>query len=88
MGGSREIRFHQLVGIARISWLHRDQDLHEGTPILVGGGDWIYFSPAAAISFGSITFQTEFRFPIYRSLANRQLDSTVIAQLGVIWTPF
>ena len=88
VGASREIRFHQLVGIGRISWLHRNQDVHDGTPILVGGGDWIYFAPAAALSLGPITVQAEFRLPLHRSLDNRQLDSSHVFQIGMIWTPF
>lgn len=87
-GGSREIKFHQLVAIGRVSWLHRNQDVHDGTPILVGGGDWVYFAPAAALSFGPITVQTEFRLPLYRALDNRQLDSSHVFQIGMIWTPF
>ena len=87
-GASREIRVHQLIGIGRLSWLHREQDAHEGTPVLVGGGDWIYLAPAAAVSLGAMTIQAEVKLPVYRSLANRQLDSALMFQIGAIWTPF
>jgi hypothetical protein len=87
-GGSREVYWHQLVVIARLSWLHRQQDEFEGLPVLVGGGDWLYFSPAAAVSFGAVTVQAEIKLPLYRSLANRQLDAARSVQVGVIWSPF
>ena len=87
-GGARETFWHQLVLIARVSWLHRAQDVFAGTPVLVGGGDWVYFAPAAAVSLGEITVQAEFKLPIHRALANRQLDSARSFQIGMIWTPF
>jgi len=88
IGGSRESFWHELVLIVRLSWLHRAQDVFAGTPVLVGGGDWIYLSPAAAVSFGKITIQTEVKFPLRRSLANRQLDSPRSFQIGVVWVAF
>lgn len=87
-GGSREIKWHELVGIIRASWLHRQQDVFEGVPVLVGGGNWLYLAPAAALSLGPMTFQAEIKLPLYRSLANRQLDSAFAFQFGVVWTPF
>jgi len=87
-GASREIKWHELVGIVRASWLHRQQDVFEGVPVLVGGGDWLYLAPAAALSLGPMTFQAEIKLPLYRSLANRQLDSAFAFQFGVVWTPF
>jgi hypothetical protein len=86
-GASREIRWHQLVGILRTSWLHRQQDVFEGVPVLVGGGNWIYVSPAVAVAAGPLTFQAEIKLPVHRSLANRQLDSARSFQLGIMWTP-
>jgi len=85
-GASRELRLHQLVGIGRLSWLHREQDVFEGVPVLVGGGNWLYFAPAVALSLGPLTVQGEIKLPLYRSLANRQLDSARVFQVGVIWT--
>jgi hypothetical protein len=87
-GASREVHWHQLVGILRASWLHRRQDVFEGTPVLVGGGNWLYVSPALAIAVGPVTFQAEMRLPVYRSLANRQLDSSRAFQVGLVWVPF
>jgi hypothetical protein len=87
-GGSRELRQagfgHNVVAIARIGWLHRRQDVFEGTPVLVGGGDWLTVAPALAAAFGKFTIQGELKFPVWRSLANRQLDSAWTAQLGVV----
>lgn len=88
VGASREVKWHQLVGIVRTSWLHRQQDVFEGVPVLVGGGNWLYVSPAIAIATGPVTFQAEIKLPVYRSLANRQLDSARSFQLGLVWTPF
>jgi hypothetical protein len=34
-----------VTGLARIGWLHRQQDVFRGTPVLVGGGDWLYLTP-------------------------------------------
>jgi len=55
-GASREIKWHALIGIVRTSWLHRRQDVFEGVPVLVGGGNWLYVSPAIAIAAGPVTF--------------------------------
>lgn len=87
-GGSRELRQeglgHNVVGIVRLGWLHREQDVFEGTPVLVGGGDWLTIAPSLAIGFGTFTVQAELKLPLWRSLANRQLDSARVVQLGVV----
>ena len=87
-GGSRELRQegfgHNVIGIVRLGWLHREQDVFEGTPVLVGGGDWITIAPALAAGFGTWTVQAEAKFPIWRSLDNRQLDSARVLQFGVV----
>jgi hypothetical protein len=87
-GLSRELRWHWLVGIARVSWLHREQDVFESTPVLVGGGDWLYVTPAAAVNVGPATIQAEIKLPMYRSLANRQLDAARTLQVGIVWLLF
>jgi len=84
-GASREIKLHQIVGIVRTSWLHRQQDVFEGTPVLVGGGDWLNLAPSLALSLGDVTIQTELKFPLYRHLSNRQLDAALGFQIGAIW---
>lgn len=87
-GGSRELRQegfgHNLIGIVRVGWLHREQDVFEGTPVLVGGGDWLTLAPALAAGFGTLTVQAELRLPVWRSLDNRQLDSARVLQLGLV----
>ena len=87
-GGSRELRQeglgHNVIGIVRLGWLHREQDVFEGTPVLVGGGDWVTIAPAVAAAFGTWTVQGELKVPVWRSLSNRQLDSARTIQLGVV----
>lgn len=87
-GGSRELRQegpgHTVIGILRLGWLHREQDVFNGVPVLVGGGDWMYLAPGLALGLGKFTAQAEVRVPVYRSLANRQLDSPFLLQLGVV----
>jgi len=87
-GASRELRQaglgHNVVAIARLGWLHREQDVFEGTPVLVGGGNWITLAPSLAAAFGSFTVQGELKLPLWRSLDNRQLDSARVLQLGVV----
>ncbi len=85
-GASREIRWHSLVALGRFSWLHRHQDIFNGVPVLVGGGSWLAFAPGVAVSIGKTTIQAEFKFPLHRALANRQLDSKWQAQLGLVHT--
>jgi hypothetical protein len=87
-GASREVGWHPLIIIGRLSWLHRERDVFNGIPILVGGGHWLYLTPAAAVTLGKVTVQSEIKFPLYRNLANRQLDSAWSFQAGVAWQPF
>ena len=83
-GASRPLGTHRLVGFARLGWLHRQQDVFEGTPVLVGGGNWLYFTPGIAVAVGKgLQAQAEVKLPVHRSLANRQLDSSAIVQFGV-----
>jgi hypothetical protein len=88
-GASREIKWHEFVVIGRVSWLHREQDVFEGVPVLVGGGNWLFISPSASFTFAKkFTVQAEVKLPAYRSLANRQLDSARTFQLGMVWAIF
>jgi hypothetical protein len=84
-GGSREVRWHTLVAIGRLSWLHRRQDVFEGQPVLVGGGDWISLAPGVAWALGDFTLQGEVKFPLLRALSNRQLDAARSFQVGFVW---
>ncbi len=75
---------HRVTGFARLGWLHREQDVFQGTPVLVGGGEWLYLTPGVAIQIGKgINVQTEVKLPLHRSLANKQLDSSAIFQFGI-----
>ena len=87
-GASREVKYHWVVAIGRLSWLHREQDVFNGVPVLVGGGDWLLLTPGVAVSHRAFTFQGEVRLPLYRSLANRQLDSGYSVQAGMVWAVF
>jgi hypothetical protein len=87
-GASREVKWHPLIAIGRISWLHRERDVFERTPVLVGGGNWLYVAPAVALALGKVTIQAELKVPVYRDLANRQLDAARSVQVGVVWQPF
>nr|MBA2514397.1 hypothetical protein [Solirubrobacterales bacterium] len=73
------------IGVfGRLGWLHREQDIFRGTPVLVGGGNWIYATPGVGILVGKgINVQAEVKLPLYRSLSNKQLDSSAVFQLGV-----
>ena len=83
-GAARELGHHRIIGIARFGWLHRRQDEFNGTPVLVGGGNWLYATPGVALQVGKgITAQAEVKVPVYRSLANKQLDSSAIFQFGI-----
>jgi hypothetical protein len=85
-GISREIKWHTLIGIVRAGWLHREQDVFDGTPVLVGGGDWISLAPAVAMQLTKkLTVQAEFKVPLHRALSNRQLDSAHVLQFGVLY---
>lgn len=83
-GTAREISTHRIIGFARLGWLHRQQDIFRGTPVLVGGGNWLYFTPGVAVQAGKrITVQAEVKLPVHRSLANTQLDSRAVLQFGI-----
>lgn len=83
-GWAHTVRSHRIMAYGRLDWLHRGQDTFNGIPVLVGGGHWLYVSPGAAVMVGKgINVQGELKVPVYRHLANRQLDSRVILQLGV-----
>ena len=83
-GFAREIFTTRISTFARLGWLHRAQDQFQGTPVLVGGGNWIHLSPGIAAQVGKgINVQAEVKLPLYRSLANKQLDSAAIFQFGV-----
>jgi hypothetical protein len=83
-GVARVLGTHRVTGFVRLGWLHREQDEFRGTPVLVGGGNWVYFTPGAAVQVGKgINVQAEVKIPVYRSLANKQLDSSAIFQFGV-----
>ena len=82
-GWAHTIRTHKVMGYGRIDWLHREQDVFNGIPVLVGGGDWLYASPGVAVMIGKgINLEAEIKLPLYRNLANRQLDSRAIFQFG------
>lgn len=83
-GWAHTVKTHKVMAYGRLDWLHRQQDVFNGVPVLVGGGNWIYLSPGLAVNVGkAINLQAEFRVPVYRNLANRQLDSRGIFLLGV-----
>lgn len=83
-GIAREMGTHRVTGFARIGWLHRQQDVFQGKPVLVGGGNWLYLTPGAAVQIGKgVNVQVEVKLPIHRSLANKQLDSAAILQFGI-----
>ena len=83
-GSARTLWTHRLAFFARLGWLHREQDVFRGTPVLVGGGNWLYATPGIAVLAGrGLNLQAEVKLPVYRSLANTQLDSSAILQVGV-----
>ena len=83
-GTARYTRVRKVGVFGRASWLHRRQDVFRGTPVFVGGGNWIYFTPGLGVLVGKdVNVQTEVKLPLYRSLSNKQLDSRAIFQLGV-----
>ena len=83
-GLARELGTHRLAGYVRTGWLHREQDVFNGVPVLVGGGNWLSLAPGVALQVGSgITVQAEVKVPLHRALSNRQLDSAAVFQLGV-----
>jgi len=83
-GIARYAGTHRISLFGRLGWLHRRQDVFRGTPVLVGGGNWIYATPGVAILAGKgVNVQAEVKLPLYRSLANKQLDSAAIIQFGI-----
>jgi hypothetical protein len=83
-GLARYTRIRKVGIFGRVSWLHREQDVFRGTPVLVGGGDWIYLTPGVGVLVGKgINVQGEVKLPLHRWLANKQLDSRAVLQLGV-----
>jgi hypothetical protein len=83
-GVARYVGTHRVSVFGRLGWLHRGQDVFRGTDVFVGGGNWIYVTPGIAAQIGKgINLQAEVKLPVYRSLANKQLDSSAIFQLGV-----
>ena len=83
-GWARTLGTHKAMAYGRLDWLHRAQDFFNGTPVLVGGGDWLYASPGLAVIVAkNINVQAEVKLPLYRNLANRQLDSRAIVQIGI-----
>lgn len=83
-GTARYTRIREIGVFGRVSWLHRQQDVFRGTRVLVGGGNWIYFTPGVGVLIGrDFNVQAEVKLPLYRSLSNKQLDSRAIFQLGI-----
>lgn len=83
-GWAHYLGSHRIMGFGRLDWLHREQDVFNGTPVLVGGGNWLYATPGIAVMVGKgINVQAEVKLPIYRNLANRQLDSHRIFKFGL-----
>jgi hypothetical protein len=82
-GTARYTRVRKIGVFGRASWLHREQDVFRGTPVLVGGGNWIYVTPGVGVLISSMNVQAEVKFPLYRSLPNKQLDSGAIFQFGI-----
>jgi hypothetical protein len=67
-----------------VGWLHRQQDTFRGTRVLVGGGNWLYVTPGIGVLVGKgVNVQAEVKLPLYRSLPNKQLDSSAIFQFGI-----
>jgi hypothetical protein len=83
-GWAHTVRTHKVMAFGRVDWLHRRQDVFRGTPVLVGGGNWFYATPGIAVMVGrGVNVQADVKIPVYRHLANRQLDSRAIYQFGV-----
>ena len=83
-GLAHEVGSHRVTAFGRLGWLHREQDVFQGTSVLVGGGNWLYATPGVAVQVGKgVNVQAEVKLPVYRSLANRQLDSSAVFQFGV-----
>ena len=83
-GWAHIVKTHRVMAFGRVDWVHRQQDVFNGTPVLVGGGHWLYLTPGIAVMVGKgINVQADVKVPVYRNLPNRQLDSRAILQLGV-----
>lgn len=83
-GVAHQVRTHRVTALGRLGLLHRAQDVFQGTPVLVGGGNWVYATPGIAAQIGGgVNVQAEVKIPIYRALANRQLDSSAVFQFGI-----
>jgi hypothetical protein len=83
-GYAHTVGSHRIMAFARVDWLHREQDVYEGTRVLVGGGEWVYVNGGAGVMVGKgVNLQADVRLPAYRRLANRQLDSAAIFGFGV-----
>jgi hypothetical protein len=83
-GWAHIVGTHKLMAYGRLDWLHRAQDAFRGTPVLVGGGDWLYLTPGIAVMVGKgVNVQVDVKVPVHRNLANRQLDSRAIFQFGL-----
>ena len=83
-GVARTLGTHRVSGYVRGGWLNRAQDQFEGIPVLVGGGNWLHVAPGVGVQVGKgINLQAEVKLPVYRSLANKQLDSSAIFQFGI-----
>ncbi|HVL67640.1 MAG TPA: hypothetical protein VM364_10290 [Vicinamibacterales bacterium] len=83
-GAARYAPVRKIGLFGRVSWLHRQQDVFRGTPVLVGGGNWVYFTPGIGVLAGRrLNLQAEVKLPLYRSLSNTQLDSRAIVQFGI-----
>jgi hypothetical protein len=84
IGLARELGHHRITGLARVGWLHRQQDTFRGTRVLVGGGNWLYVTPGIGVLVGKgVNVQAEMKLPLHRSLSNKQLDSSAIFQFGI-----
>ena len=83
-GWAHVVGSHRVMAYGRLDWLHRRQDTFDGVPVLVGGGHWLYLTPGVAVMVGKgINLQADVKLPVYRHLANRQLDSRAVMQVGV-----
>ena len=83
-GWAHHVKTHRVMAFGRVDWSHRQQDVFNGTPVLVGGGHWLSVTPGVAVLVGKgINVQAEVKLPVYRELANRQLDSRATFQFGL-----
>lgn len=48
-GWAHTVKTHRVMAFGRMDWLHRQQDVFNGTPVLVGGGNWLYLTPGVAV---------------------------------------